>query len=139
MAIALGEDFLLEVETITPGTFVPVLGMDEWEENDSQTIDTFPTFGASTPLGIPTPPDVSFSISGFKDPVDAGQVRLRTVARARGTVNIRALHDGTNGYMQEVRIGSRTGGASASGGPQTQSFEFAPVGDPTIVGTGPLP
>ena len=139
MAIALGEDFILNVESTTPGTFIPVLGMDEWEQNDSQTIDTFPTFGASTPLGIPTPPDISFSISGFFDPVDPGQVRLRTIARARSTVNIQVLHDGTNGYLQEVRGGSRSGGASASGGPQTASFEFAPVGDPTIVGTGPLP
>lgn len=139
MAIALGEDFLLEVETAVVGTFVPLLGMDEWEQNDSQTIDTFPTFGASTPLGIPTPPDISFTISGFFDPVDPGQVRLRAIARARTTILINVLHDGTNGYSQVVRVGSRSTGASATGGPQTQSFEFAPVGDPVVVGTGPLP
>lgn len=139
MAIALGEDFALEVETAVPGTFVAVLGMDEWEQSDEQTIDTFPTFGdGGNSLGIPTPPDISFSISGFFDPVDPGQVLLRTHGRNRTTVNINVLHDGTNGYEQEVRVGSRTHGASASGGPQRTSFTFAPVGAPTIVGTGPL-
>jgi hypothetical protein len=139
MAIALGEDFRLSVETTTPGTYVVVLGMDEWEQNDSQTIDTFPTFGAATPLGIPSPPDVSFTISGFFDPVDPGQQRLRDHGVARTVGNIRALHDGTNGYEVDVRVGARSSGASASGGPQTQSFDFAPTTDPIVVGTGPLP
>jgi hypothetical protein len=139
MAIALGETFRLLVETTTPGTFIEVGGMDEWSNDNSQTIDTFPTFGAATPLGIPSPPDITFSISGFFDPVDAGQVRLRTIAVARTTVNIQVLWDGTNGYTQEVRVGSRSHGASASGGPQTTSFEFAPSDDPVIEGSGPLP
>lgn len=139
MAVALGEDFLLEVEDVTPGTFIPVAWMDEYEDSDSQTIDTFPSFGATTPLGIPSPPDITITLSGMYDPVDPGQVRLRTIARARSTVNIRALHNGTDGYEQEVRVGSRTRGASATGGPQTQSFEFAPAGEPTEVGDGPLP
>lgn len=139
MAILLGEEFRLSVETTTPGTFVAVTGMDEWEQNDSQSIDTFPTFGASVPLGIPSPPDISFSISGFFDPADAGQTRLRTIAQARSTVKIRVLHDGTNGYDISVRVGARTQSASASGGPQTQTFEFAPAAAASIVGTGPLP
>lgn len=139
MAIALGEDFRLKVRTSTgPDVFTDVLGMDEWEQSDSQTIDTFPTFGAATPLGIPSPPDVSFSISGFFDPVDPGQQELRDVGAARTTELIQALHDGTNGYQVEIRVGARTHGASASGGPQRQSFEFAPAADPTVVGTGPL-
>ena len=137
--VALGEDFLLEVETDTPGTFIPVAWMDEYEDSDAQTIDTFPSFGATTPLGIPSPPDITFSLSGMYDPEDPGQLRLRTIARARSTVNINVLHDGTNGFKQLIRVGSRTRGASASGGPQTQSFEFAPSGEPTEVGDGPLP
>lgn len=139
MAIALGEDFRLEVETATPTTFVAVNGMDEWQANDSQNIDTFPTFGAATPLAIPAPPDVSFTISGFLDVADPGQIRLRLIARTRATVIIKVLYDGTNGYTQEVRVGSHGHTASASGGPQTQSFEFAPSATAVIVGTGPLP
>jgi flagellar basal body rod protein FlgF len=139
MAIALGEDFRLKVRTATgPDVYTTVLGMDEWEQTDSQTIDTFPSFGAATPLGIPTPPDVSFSISGFFDPVDPGQVELRAVGAARTTEMIQVLHDGTNGYDVLIRVGARTHGASASGGPQRQSFEFAPAGDPTAVGSGPI-
>ena len=139
MAIGLGEDFLLEVETATPGIFVAVGGMDTFDQSDSQDISTFPTFGLSTPLAIPSPPDISFSASGFFDSTDAGQIRLRTIGRARTTVNINVLHDGTNGYTQLVRVGARTFGAGAGGGPQAQSFQFAPAGDPVIMGTGPLP
>lgn len=139
MAILLGEAFRLSVETVTPGTFVAVNGMDEWEQSGSATIDTFPSFGAATPLGIPTPTELTFTLSGFYDPTDAGQVRLRLIAQNRTTVVIKVLHDGTNGYTVEVRVGSRTVGASASGGPQTQSFEFAPSATPVVVGTGQLP
>ena len=139
MAIALGEAFRLKIRTaVGPDVFTNVLGMDEWEQSDSQTIDTFPSFGAATPLGIPTPPDVSFSISGFFDPSDAGQVKLRAIGVARTVETIQVLHDGTNGYSVPVRVGARTHGASASGGPQRQSFEFAPDSAPTVVGTGPL-
>jgi hypothetical protein len=141
MSIALGEDFVLEIETATPGTFVPINGMDTWDSSDSQTIDTFPTFGATAnPLAIPSPPDISYSASGFFDAADAGQTRARLLGQTRATGKIKVMYDGTNGYTQGVRIASRTHGASAQGGPQTQTFEFAPDGTaPVIVGTGPLP
>lgn len=139
MAIALGEAFRPLVETSTPGTYVAVGGMVEFEQSDAQTIETFPTFGVTTPLGVPSPAEISFSLSGYFDAADAGQTRLRTIAQARGTVNMRFLHDGTNGYTVLCRVASRTSGASAEGGPQNQTYEFAPAGDPVIVGTGPLP
>jgi hypothetical protein len=114
--------------------------MDEYEENDSQTIDTFPTFGdGGTAFAIPAPSEKTLSFSGFFNPNDAGQVLLRTHGQDRTPVNIQILWDGTNGYQMSVRVASRTHGASATGGPQTQTFEFAPNGAATIVGTGPLP
>ena len=140
MAIALGEDFLLEVETTTPGTFVPVLGMDEWEQNDSQTIDTFPTFGATTPLGIPTPPDISFSISGFFDPVDPGQVRLRTIAREKSLRACRRELSGDCPARSRVRSSFESPSFSATAEwnamHHSQPFSKALVNDSTWMSTG---
>ena len=140
MAFQPGTDFRLLIETATPGTFVEILGLQVFDRDDSQTTTAHNSFGATTPFVTLDTPATSLTASGMFDPADPGQV-LAFGHRSAGTaVDIQVLHDGTNGYTQEVRIGGATYGANADGSPQAIAFTFAPTGaTPVIEGTGPLP
>ena len=141
MAIIAGTAFRIGIETVTPGTFVNIDGMDTWSRDSTQGSTSSPYFGdGGSPFVSLDAPSQTLTISGMFNPTDAGQLRALEVKNAGTTVDIEVLYDGTNGYTQAVRVGGGTHGATADGGPQTIAFTFAPDGTaPVIVGTGPLP
>lgn len=140
MSVRNNEDFRAEVETATgSGVYVLIGDMDTFEYSDASSLERHPTFGRTVPYATENAPEIGGTLSGFFNDTDTGQLRLRAAKRAGESVNLRILHDGTNGFRQSFRIGTIGRGASAAGGLQAGSFELAADGDPVIVGAGPLP
>lgn len=140
MAAASGEDFVLEVSTDGGTTWNPVGGMNSWGASHPRDRQEYPVFGSTQPVTRSGRRGHDYQASGYYDPVDPGQVALRGAARTDDTVRIRSTHDGTNGFTQDVKVG--TTGHDADADPaslQETSFEFYGVADPVVEGTGPLP
>ncbi len=141
MAIIAGTAFRFAIETITPGTFVNVSGMDNWSRDQSQGSTSRPFFGdGGNPFVTLDTASVTATLSGMFDPADAGQTRLLALKQSGAAVDMEVLYDGINGYTQEVRVGGGSHSAVPDGSPQAIAFSLAPTGTaPVIVGTGPLP
>ena len=102
-----GANFRLKVSATSGGTYEPVSHINSYNRNSNRTIAQFPSFGNAT-IGVPGAREVTWSVGGYKSVGDAGQDLLETAEKNNTTVFVQALHDGTNGFEEEVRVGSKT-------------------------------
>lgn len=137
MAIQLGEDFVIKVETATPGTFVVLNDMNRYGINNQRSTTKIPVFSRATPYSIAGARDRSWQISGLFNPADAGYLRLLNAEINNTPLKVQFLYDGTNGFQQEVVVSSFTMDNTPDG-VQEIGFQLDAYADATIVGTGPL-
>ena len=91
----------------------------------------------TTAYVIPGTRESTWTVSGFLSVGDTGQDHLRTAEEDNTTVFIKVLPDGTNGFVQEVNVGTTTHEAAPEG-LQGVSFDFGAAAEATIIGTGPI-
>lgn len=133
-----GADLVVNVEDPgSPGTYVPVNDMNSYNKNSSRDRTTYPVFMRTIPHTLVAPREVSFTLSGYLAMTDPGQQILRTAEENDTVANIEVLPDGTNGFRQDVRVGTRTHDADPEAF-QEVSFEMAAADDPVQVGSGPI-
>jgi hypothetical protein len=137
MAVIQGDQFMLEVETAVPATYVVVNDMNAFSKSSQRNSQTFPVFQRATPHSVAGPREQTYTFSGYLNPTDAGQLRLFAMEAANTTVKIRVTHDGTNGFTQLVRITTYTYDADPEN-LQEVSFECTADDTAVIQGTGPL-
>lgn len=137
----LSKDFDLFVlnTAVSPAVYVAVDGVNQWDDNVNRERQAWPMFMRNTDYQTVGSREITYSMSGYLIRTDPGQVIIRAAEIADTTVNIKVLYDGTNGYTQDVRIGTRSGSRTAGTGLQTLTYEIAAVADAVIVAGGPLP
>jgi hypothetical protein len=135
VAFIVGDNF----QTIaTVGTFVTVAALNSYRKNGDTDEQNFPTFGG-TKYVVPGIRNVAYSVGGFLETSDVGQVTLRNHELVKAKVILQVLFDGTNGFQHEARPRSFTHEAGADGGLQPITFEFqGESATATQVGTGPI-
>ncbi|MEO7102880.1 MAG: hypothetical protein ABI119_06040 [Gemmatimonadaceae bacterium] len=119
------------------GTYAPVSDINSLSKNSTRNVSSFGVFGRSVAYSIPGTRDQTLSLGGFLSVGDTGQGTLFAAEAANTTAYIKVLFDGTNGFTQAVKVGSRTYTATPDGLQQI-TFALSSAADPTITGTGPL-
>lgn len=136
--VPVGANFVVQVASTFAGTYSPVSDLNSFNKTSNRTINQFPVFGRPVAYGIPAPREETYSAGGYLSIADTGQDLLRTAEFNNTTVFLKVFFDGvTNGFIQEVRVGSKSFSV-APDGLQEVTFEFSAVGTATIVGTGPV-
>jgi hypothetical protein len=137
MTVVLGDLLALDVESTTPGVFLPVADMNRFSSTTAQERTTFGRFQGA-PVATYGQATKSLSFAGLLNPDDVGQQRLRDVLAAKTTVKVRVYPDtDTDGYEVTVRVLSITHGASAEAGTlQDGGFECEAVSAATPIGAG---
>jgi len=132
-----GDQFMLEVNSSTTATptWVVVADMNSFSRGSSRSNQTFPVFQRTVPHSITGTREQTYSVSGFLNPQDAGQVALFAAERTNTPRQIRVTWDGVNGFTQNVDVGSITYDADPEG-LQEISFEFAAKDASVVAGTG---
>lgn len=121
----------------SPGTFAPVSDLNTVSKNSTRNVASFGVFNRAVSYSIPGTRDQTFSIGGYLSVGDTGQATLVSAEAANTTAYIKILFDGTNGFQQAIKVGTRTLSLTPDG-LQGVTFELASAADPTVVGTGPL-
>jgi len=137
----LGKDFELYVldTAQSPDAYVLVDGINQWDDQINRERQSWPMFGRATDYQTVGSREITYSMGGFLILTDPGQVIIRTAELADSTVGIKVLWEGgSDGYTQNVRIGTRSGSRTPEG-LQTLTYEVAAIDDAVIVGSGPLP
>lgn len=126
MAVISGGDFQLEVRQSTgPDVYVVVADMHTFNNESRRGISNFPVFDKSTPYRKVGKPDDSFTVDGYDNPVDPGQIVLNAAADAGTEARIRFTRDGAAGFTQDVLVTSRRYSTSAEDESlQGRSYEF---------------
>lgn len=119
------------------GTYAPVSDLNSLSKNSTRNVSSFGVFGRSVAYSIPGTRDQTISLAGFVSVGDTGQGTLFTAEAGNTTAFIKIQLDGTNGFTQAVKVGSRTYTATPDG-LQALTFELTSAADPVILGTGPL-
>lgn len=133
-----GADLVVNVEDPgSPGTYVPVNDMNSYNKNSSRDRTAYPVFMRAVPHTLVAPREVSFTLSGYLNMTDPGQQILRAAEEADTVVSLEVLPDGTNGFRQDVRVGTRTHDADPEAF-QEVSFEMSAADVPTVVASGPI-
>lgn len=136
MSVIEGPDFLVRIETAVPGTFVDVADMNRYSTSNTRDKARFPVFGGAAhhTVGERTK---TFSLAGFLNSTDAGQLRIRSLEATDTPVKLRVLPDGTNGFEITCLINS-TGHEATADDTSLQTFtvECEATTDPTPVGGG---
>jgi hypothetical protein len=137
MAVFRGDQFMLEVNTSTTATptWVVVADMNSFSKSSQRNNQTFPVFQRSLPHSITGPREQTYSVSGYFNPADPGQQKLFSSEQSNSIVQIRVTHNGTDGFTQNVRVGTYTYDADPEG-LQEVSFEFAADDASVVVGDG---
>ena len=121
----------------SPGTFAPVSDLNTVGKNSTRNVQSFGVFNRAVGYSIPGTRDQSFSVGGYISVGDTGQGTLNAAEAANTTAYIKILFDGTNGFQQAIKVGTRTLSLTPDG-LQGCTWELSSAADPTIVGTGPL-
>lgn len=139
MAVTHGNQFMLEVNTGTDGApnWVVVANMNSFSRGSQRNHQLFPVFQRTLPHSVTGPREQTYSIGGYYDPSDVGQLELIQADSENTVRDIRITHDGTNGFKQKVKVTSMTYDADPEG-LQEISFEFSADEAAVQVGTGPL-
>lgn len=138
MSPEMGSAFVVEVApAATPTAFVPVHDLNAYSKSSSRDRTTYPVFMRATPHTLVGAREIAFTLSGYLNMTDPGQQVLRDAEEGDTNVIMRILPDGTNGFTQEVMVGSRTHDADPEAF-QEVTFELSAADDPVVVGTGPI-
>lgn len=97
-------------------------------KSDNPTTEKW-VFHRSKPRIFTKPSSDSYSVGGFLNLGDEGQEALRTAARDRTDVQIRVRPDGVKGWIQTVRVGSRSFDVGAEDETQGIAFDFTGTDD----------
>lgn len=135
MSVRDGSEFMLEVETTTPNSFVLVDDLTSYTRNRARETTRIPVFDSPTPRTIRSARDETFSIGGILNDDDPGQQRLRAVEQSDAAVRIRVTSDGVNGFTQSVKVNSTTHETTPDDF-QLVTFDMTPEAEPVKVGTG---
>jgi hypothetical protein len=139
MSVFTGEDLLVQVEDpAAPGTFITVADLDRYTSSNTRPASRLPVFGgpAHNTTGERAK---TFTLSGFYNDDDPGQLALRAASDTNAEVTIRVLPDGTNGFECTILVGTEGGEANADEASlQTISFDCEAVTDEVPIGTGIL-
>lgn len=133
----IGANFRLKACATVGGTYEPVSHINSFSRTSNRTVTQFAAFGLDPSIGVPGSREITYQAGGYLSIADAGQDLLEAAEKNNTTVFIQVLYDGTNGFQQEVRVGSKTG-TKAPDGLQLRTYEFTAVGAATQVGTGPI-
>lgn len=136
MAPLNGADLVIKVETATPGTFVEVAGGRAWSGTLSSQSTTVAVFNRATKYTAASSTEEVYTIGWLYDAADAGQIRVRAMARAQTAVNFQFLVDGTNGWKQEFIITERGVSADPDGNLMEFTATLSANDVPSAVGTG---
>lgn len=124
---------------VSPLSYVPVDGVSQWDDQTARERTAWPMLMRDTDYQTVGSREITYSMQGFKILADAGQIIIRTAEENDDSVSIKVLHDGTNGYTQDVIIGTKTGSVVAGSGLQTMTLEIAAIAQAVIIGSGPGP
>lgn len=135
----LGADFEIYVldVSLSPDAYVPIDDMNNFQRSTSRDKQTFPVFMRALAHTIAGARGVTYTLSGFLDSDSDGQAILFAAEQNDTVVTIKVLWDGTNGFTQDVRVGSTSQNTTPEG-LQEASFELIADADPVVVGSGPL-
>lgn len=136
MSVQLGDVFCLEVWNGI-GAYLVVNDMNAFSKSSTRSTTKVAVFKRALPHTVAAARDVSYTVSGFLNPTDAGQNRLRAMEAADTADNIRVTHDGTNGFVQQVKVTE----LSFDADPETlqeYGFSFEAEATAVIEGTGPI-
>jgi len=132
-----GEDLVVQVAATAIGTKTNVEGMTRYSRRKARPVTRTSVFMRPTPYVSRGQKDYGFTLSGLLILDDAGQQLIRDAESAGTSVFLTVLPDGTNGFMQEVLVGSLSHDASPDA-IQDHGWEFTGVDEPSEVGTGPI-
>jgi hypothetical protein len=133
----LGEDFALEVEGTTPGTFIPIENLTGADFNGTRSTNEFVVFGKDDAFSITGKRKGTASASGYLTPSDPGQAILFAAEATNSEVTLKVLYDGVRGYTSKARVSS-TKHSPKPDALQDVSWDFTFSGPKTLVGTGSL-
>lgn len=136
MSVLEGPDMLIRVETAVAGTFIDVADLNSYSTGNTREKAKFPVFGAAAhrTTGERTK---TFSLGGFLNSTDPGQLRIRSLEATDTPVKIRVLPDGVNGFEITCLINSTGHEASAEETSlQTFTVECEATTDPSPIGGG---
>lgn len=123
----------------SPDAYVAVDGVSQWDDQTARERTAWPMLMRDTDYQTVGSREITYSMQGFKILTDPGQMIIRAAEEADDSVNIKVLHDGVNGYTQDVIIGTKTGSVVAGSGLQTWTLEIAAIAAAVLVGSGPGP
>jgi hypothetical protein len=137
IGIFVGEDLVVQVEDpATPGSFLVVADLNRYSTSNTRPTNRFPVFAGSAHETTGERAK-TFTLSGFWNNDDPGQLALRAASDDNAEINIRVLPDGVNGFQCMILVGTEGGEATADEASlQTISFDCEGVDDPTPIGTG---
>lgn len=142
MGLAGTEDFVVEVESATPATWLPINDMTAFSKTKSSEIQRVKVLMRAVPHALGKAPEYGLTMSGLLNTTDAGQMRIRAQEALGLPVNIRVQAiDGAGtpaGYTQVCLVSNLSHDANADDPFQAFGFELVPTADPVIVGAGPI-
>lgn len=138
MAPINGADMLINVETATPDTFVEVKDGRAWSGTLTSQSTTVAVFNRATKYTAASSTEEVYTLGWLLNLDDAGQIRVRSQARAQDATNFQFLYDGTNGFQQEMIITERGASADPDGNLMEFTATLSANDVPTVVGTGSM-
>lgn len=132
----LGNDLLINVETAVADVFVEVKDGRAWNGTLSSQTTTVPVFNRAARYTASSTDEEIYTLGHLYTPDDAGQMRVRSVARAKTAELFQFLPDGTNGFEQEFLVTERGIAADPDGNLMEFTYTLSANDVPTVVGTG---
>lgn len=126
MAIS-GKNLAIKVGTAYPGTYTVVSELKEAsmsQAGNNQDVSTFDQDWVRRMQGLR---DDSYSLSGFYNPTDPGQLAIRNAWFGDTVLFVQFLPNGAQGFVQEVKVSTFEISASAEGA-QEVSIELEGAG-----------
>src|SRR5688572_14556010 len=115
MPVMNGKDLDVFIETATPGTFIAVNDMNTFGKSVTKSVDRFPVFMRGTPYAVPGAREATYTMEGYLNTDDPGQLRLFALEAGDLAGKIKVMFDGTNGFSQEVKVSSYSYDAEPEG------------------------
>lgn len=119
----------------TAGTYSKVNDLNRVSFNSNRPQTSQSVFMRPTQYTTFGQREQTYTLSGFKSIGDTGQGILDTAEDTNAVIAIKILRDGTNGWSQFVRVGTKREDMAPEGF-QEISYDIGAVTAKTIIGTG---
>ena len=119
----------------TAGTYEPVNDLDRVEYNSNRPSTSRGVFMRTTQYTSFGQREQTYTFSGLKSQGDTGQGILDDAHETNDVIAVKLLRDGTNGWSQFVRVGTKRE-SFAPEGFQEVSYDLGAATAKTLVGTG---